>query len=407
MTRQAARIRRGLSLAVAAWALGGRAFADDAVTTTFANGRNTVIPCQFVLNSILIPVPTPDKSFAYLILDTGAGASMLSEAFAQKIRVRGSDDVPAIGIGQAVSHGTTSGGIAFSLAGLTFRNAHWEILPDTSLDASFGLPVVGIFGMDLLREFVVRIDYAAQRVEFIKPEAFQPPTGDAVCLPLNASDQGFMVAANVKTEPAEAEGHFLLDTGNNGTFGLSKLFQDRHPELKFRPFAQSGASGIGGSLQMSEAICPALELGAMRIAHPLVDLDQAVQGVEAEMDGGIGNEIWRRFDVTLDLPHQKMYLRKNAHFGDSFSYVTAGMQVLALGARYDQLTVHALRPGSAGEKAGFHTGDVLVRIDELGNAPLTMARVYPLLHRPGVSHVVVKRDNKTIALTLALKNPEN
>ena len=411
MTSPANRIRRGLSLAAAVSLLACPLFADDAVpnvdvTTTFANGRSSVIPCKFVLNTILIPVPTPDKSFAYLIFDTGAGVPMISGAFAEKMRIHGGSSLPATGIGQSVTVGTVSTGISFSLAGLTFHHAHWAILPDVALDSTFGLPVVGVLGLDLLKGFVIHINYAAQTIEFIKPAAFHAPDAATVRLPLDFNNAGMMLAATVNTGQAQAAGQFLIDTGNNGTLGLSKLFQDEHPELKFQRFADSGASGVGGTLLTSEAICPALVLGGIRVPGALVDLDQNAQGAEADMDGGIGNEIWRRFDVTLDLPAKKIYLQKNAHFSDPFSYVTAGMNVLASGDHYETLTVHELLPGGAGDKAGFQPGDVLLDVGELPKGPpLTMARVYPLLHRVGTWHFTVKRGGQTLPVTLELKNP--
>ena len=159
-----ARLGRMPLLAMAASILAGSLRADDAVangnvTVTFANGASSLIPCEFILNSILIPIPTPDKHQAYLVLDTGAAVPMIGKAFADKMHIRGSAGFPAIGIGGAVSAGSVSTSITFSLSGLTFHGAHWAILPNVSLDSSFGLPVVGVLGLDLLKGFVVRIDY--------------------------------------------------------------------------------------------------------------------------------------------------------------------------------------------------------------------------------------------------------
>jgi hypothetical protein len=431
MSTLMAQIRRGLSLGAVAWVLTGSvlgevaipaepaptdsspqqaqdmAVQNDNVRSIFTNSKSCVIPCKFVLNSLLIPVPTPDKSFAYLIFDTGAAVPMISDSFARKMHIRGGTHFPAMGIGQNISDGSVSGGITFSLSGLTFQNAHWAILPNIKFDATYGLPVVGILGMDLLKGFVIRIDYAGQKIEFIKPSNFQPPGADAVCLPLSMADQGPMVEATVKSESSASQGRFLFDTGNNGSLDLSGLFQDHHPDLKFRKLTQSGANGVGGTLIISEAICPELVLGGISVLNPLVDLDQSVQGVQAEIDGGIGNEIWRRFDVTFDVPDKKLYLKKSARFSDPFSYVTAGMHVQASGDAYEKLTVHEILPGSPGEKAGFETGDVLVALDELKGAPLIMANVYPLLHRTGTYRFVVRRGEKTLSLTLELKDPTN
>lgn len=375
------------------------------LSSSFANGRSSLIPCEFYLDGILIPIPTPDKKQAFLLFDTGANEPMLSAAFAGKMRIRGSTTFAAAGIGEDVSQGSITTGITFSLPGITFRHARWAILPDIALDAEYGRPVVGVLGMDLLKDFVIHIDFVRHTIEFIKPARFQPPPGRFEELPLKLSERGPMVAATVRSEGDAATGQFLLDTGDNGALELSRSFQDANPSLKFTPFAQSGTSGVGGVMLNAEAVCPVLEFGGIAVAHPLVDLDQAAQGAGPGIDGGIGNEIWRRFDVILDLPHQKLYLRKNALFNDPFDYVSAGMNLLATGDHYNTLTVHEILPGSAGDRAGFKPGDVIVRLEELGQVPPTIANVYPLVHRPGVLHFTVLRGGQMLPLTLELKNP--
>jgi predicted aspartyl protease len=415
MPRIACQIHQGLSVIIVAWAMGSGAlagaetlsgdFQSADLSSSFANGTSSRIPCEFYLDGILIPISTPDKKQAFLLFDTGANEPMLSAAFAKKMRIRGGTSFSAAGLGENVSTGSITEGITFSLPGVTFRNARWAILPNTAFDAAYGRPVVGILGMDLLKNFVIRIDYVRQTIELIQPDAFHPPVGDFESLPLSMSEHGPMIEATVKTTEGSAAGQFLLDTGNNGALELSRLFQDTHPELEFKPFAQSGASGVGGVMLLSEAICPALQLGRFVVRNPLVDLDQAAQGVETSIDGGIGNDVWRRFTVILDLPQAKLYLQKNAHFADAFNYVTAGMNLVASGDRYQTLTVHAILPGSASDKAGFQPGDVLLKLDELGKRPLTIANVYPLIHRPGVFHFTVRRGDQTLPLTFELKDP--
>ncbi|HEX4140130.1 MAG TPA: aspartyl protease family protein, partial [Candidatus Methylacidiphilales bacterium] len=312
--------------------------------SSFANGRSSLIPCEFFLDGILIPIPTPDKKQAFLLFDTGANEPMLSAAFADKMRIRGTTNFTAAGIGEGVAEGSITTGITFSLPGITFRHARWAILPNVPLDAEYGRPVVGVLGMDLLTDFVIRIDYVRHTIEFLKSGTFQPP-GRFVELPLRMGERGPMVPATVRSEGGSATGQFLLDTGDNGALELSRPFQDANPGLKFTPFAQNGESGVGGDMVNEEAVCPALSLGGIAVARSLVNLAQTVAGGPG-IDGSIGNEIWRRFDVILDLPQQKLCLRRNAQFSDPFHYVSAGMNLLASGEHYETLTIHEILPGS-------------------------------------------------------------
>jgi predicted aspartyl protease len=379
-------------------------FQNADLASSFSNGRSSRIPCEFYLDGILIPIPTPDKKQAFLLFDTGANEPMLSAAFAEKMRIRGTTTFSAAGIGEDITQGSITTGITFSLPGITFRHARWAILPDVPLDAEYGRPVVGVLGMDLLKDFVICIDYVGHTIEFLKPGVLHVPDRFA-SLPIDRGQRGPMVTATVRGEGTSAAGHFLIDTGDNGALDLSRSFLDANPGLKFTPFAQNGESGVGGVMLNSEAVCPALELGGIVVARPLANLEQAAQGGGLVTDGGIGNEIWRRFDVILDMPQQRLYLRKNAQFTDPFHYVSAGMNLLASGEQYDALTVHAILPGSASDLAGFMPGDIIVRLAELGNAEPTIANVYPLVHRPGVYHFTVQRGGQTLLLTLELKNP--
>ncbi len=246
--------------------------------SSFTNGRGSVIPCEFYLDGILIPIPTPDKKQAFLLFDTGANEPVLSAAFADRMRIRGTTSFSASGIGADVSQGSITTGITFSLPGITFRHARWAVLPDLPLDAEYGRPVVGILGMDLLKDFVIRIDYAQHTLEFLKPGQFQPP-GSFASLPLDLGERGPMVPAEVRSESDAVTGQFLLDTGDNGALDLSRSFQDANPGLKFTPFAQNGASGVGGVMVSTEAVCPALDLGGIAVKHPLVGLEQAGPGL--------------------------------------------------------------------------------------------------------------------------------
>ncbi|MEG0762174.1 MAG: peptide-binding protein, partial [Chryseobacterium sp.] len=44
-----------------------------------------------------------------------------------------------------------------------------------------------------------------------------------------------------------------------------------------------------------------------------------------ERKGSLGGEILRRFTVVFDYPNQKLYLKKNGNYNDSFNFNMSGL----------------------------------------------------------------------------------
>ena len=382
--------------------LAGRIQPSD-LASAFATGNSAVVPFEFVNNAILIPVPARDGKPAYLMFDTGCDMSCLSDRFAAAMGVSGNTYIPLNGIGENIALSTISDKTAFSIPGLTFSKTRWALVPGFNFDAEFGKPIVGVLGLDLVMSFVVRIDFAKHVMELTKPADFQPPTG-SVCLPLTVTNLRPSVEATVASGPAEVKTNFLIDTGDSGSFDLTKVFADRNPSLKFKILTASAATGFGGTIYTDRVVCPMLRLGEISFPDVPADLDRSIQGLEADINGKIGTDLWRRLDVAFDFPDRKLYLQKNGQFADPYPHVGAGMHVMASGDNYETLTIHEILPDSVAAKAGFQTGDVLVKVDELGDSPLSLPTFYPLLHRVGLWHCHVQRSGQLIMVPLELKD---
>lgn len=374
---------------------------------SFLKGKSSLISFEDASGFILIPVQTQDKAPAFLMFDTGSDCSMLSDRFAAEMGLKANTYIPVSGIGASVELGAISDKTDFAIPGVTFHNARWTITPHFDFDIYVGRPVVGILGMDLIENLVVTINFSDHTVEFTQGDAFKAPDATFTCLPLTMREHGLrpMVQATFINNQAEATGPFLIDSGDVGCASLTKFFQDTNPAFKPRPLASSGASGLGGIMRYFTTVCSALVLGEHTLPHPIVDLERDTQGIQASGSGTIGNIIWRRFDLILDFPHQKMYLRKNSHFSDPYHEGSAGMHVVALGTDYKTLTVREVLPDTPAFRAGFQTDDVVVKLDELGSAPLTIDKVYFLLHQPGTYHFTVKRRDQMLPLVLEIKDP--
>ncbi len=375
------------------------------LASVFSTGESSLIHFKWVENMILIPLQTRDGQPAYLGFDTGAAQSMVSERFATKMGLAGKIYMPVLGIGRNIGLSTLSGETPIALPGLTFERAHLYILPDFDFDQGIGEPIVGFLGSDLLKDLVVRIDFVNQTIEFTRPANFHPGEETGTALPLSLNKMGPLIEGKVLNHQVEATGDFLVDTGDDSIVQLTKLFQERNPKLDIVSFSQSGSSGIGGTSLSSTGRCTGFQIGPFILSQPVVDLNHSTQGIYVSMNGGtIGNEIWRRFDLTLDYPDRKLFLRPNSQIADPFPSAGAGMHVVARGDDYKTFTVLQVLPGSPAERAGFQAGDLILQVDGKDRDTLNMAELFSLLHTAGSREILIQRQNRTFTLRLQLED---
>jgi len=225
-----------------------------------------------------------------------------------------------------------------------------------------GHQVDGVLGSDVFLKYVVRIDYAAASVTFFDPQSFTYQ-GTGIPIPItlsgNTPDIPVTLEASGDVLTARAE----LDTGSDGTIGLTRPFVDKHHLLDGRSTVAGFAMGVGGEATVVIGRIDALRLGPFAFSQPVVAFSRATQGATASTarDGIMGAEVLRRFIVTLDYPHRRVILEPNARLGDPFDLDMSGL-VLAKNSR-GTVRVLAVRPNTPATHQDVRSGDELVSID--------------------------------------------
>lgn len=79
-----------------------------------------------------------------------------------------------------------------------------------------------------------------------------------------------------------------------------------------------------------------------------------------EVGGLIGNDLMRRFNVTLNYTKQEIHIVPNSHFRDLFDYAYSGISVYYIDG---QVSVDDVVPGSPADKAGFKKDDVILSVN--------------------------------------------
>ena len=77
----------------------------------------------------------------------------------------------------------------------------------------------------------------------------------------------------------------------------------------------------------------------------------------------IGNEIWERFDMMIDLSGERLYLRQNTKFEDPFLSPVRGFTYTDRSRTLGYWVVNGLYEQSNAEKAGLKKGDHITTIN--------------------------------------------
>lgn len=329
-----------------------------------ASARSVCVPAEMSRGVMFVHATLDDgHAPAWLILDTGASVTVITEAVAT---ARGLTVQPA---------GETNGGIGEGRARLgkiprlRVHTAGAEIETTTAVTLPFGDAfdildhvVDGVLGGDVFKKYVVRIDYASASVKLFDPQTFAYQ-GTGVTLPVTLAGDSPNVRVTVEANGAAIPATVEIDTGSDGSVGLNRPFVDAHHLLDGRTTVAGFAMGVGGEASTTTGRVDGLRLGPFAFANPVIAFSRAAQGATASSsrDGIMGGAILHRFTIYLDYPHKRVILEPNSHLGDPFEMDASGL-VLARGAAAPA-RVLVVRPGTPAAERGIAAGDELVSID--------------------------------------------
>ena len=259
------------------------------------------LPVQYARGApIFIEARVNDSAPMRFILDSASSFSMIRVREAEALGLTGDRAMSLNGGGGAFSMTLTRA--ALSVGSLTLPDVQLGIAPLTERYA-------GIVGADLFERFAVEIDYGGQRVRVLDPAAFHP-AATATRVPVTMIDRiPNVVAAIAFGERVEVEGTFRIDTGSWATMMLNRPFADAHrfppPDAPTRAI---GATALGGSLQAIAARARRIRLGALVLQDPEIAVYRMDRGSGTRTDsaGHIGNELLRKYRVTIDCPGRQI-----------------------------------------------------------------------------------------------------
>lgn len=272
-------------------------------------------PFEYQANEIVVKAKLNGKEEMRFILDTGATQSIIDKAVAKQI------GGGAITDGGGLSMTTGSGSIqtdALNMNSFTLGDLELKNVPFAVADLnSFGQAQrpAGLIGANILKRFLLTIDYENQRITLADPGNVKVPD-NAITVNTKPSlgMSGLAVDGNLDGKQKVT---LLIDTGA----AFNNISESKVKHLLWGPLYKAGMlKGLDGKLvQTGAARFNFLEIDKLKVERPVFSIapsaaeSQAPSGIITSKDLAIiGNPLLSQYKITFDYRNQRLIVEQSA-----------------------------------------------------------------------------------------------
>jgi Aspartyl protease/PDZ domain len=293
------------------------------------------------------------------ILDTGSGGISLDSATCAYYNLK-STPTDTIIRGMGAEHKVR---FLFNqqlhFPGLTVERLNFHINDYEILSSVYGDKIDGIIGYSFFSRYIVGLDFDSSEISVYRPGEIDYPRGGTVIRPAFTT----LPIQNMTFRDKKKQNfNFYFDTGAGLCFLLSEDYvKDSSILLSRRKPFYTQAEGMGGRLQMRLTVVKMVQIGNYRFRNvPTYLYNDEFNVTSYPFVGGLlGNDLLRRFNLTINYPKREIHLWPNSHFKEPFDYAYTGLAIYYVNGT---ILVEGVIPGSPAEKAGLKKDDLIIGI---------------------------------------------
>lgn len=363
------------------------------------------VPFRLLNNHIIVDARVNGHGPFPFLVDTG-GHDIVTPSTAAALGLRQVGESAATGAGEK----TATSGYA-SVERLQVGDASLSYQTVIELDFSpidvEGLQLGGMIGVEFFELFVVQIDYGARTLTLFDPSHFSGTDRVHAGTPISFHFYSHM--PEVVGSLDGRKGLFNIDTGSRDELTLTAPFVKK---AKLRQVYLDGITitdgwGVGGPSRSYVVRAGELDLGNVKVAHPVVGLSSAVHGAfsDGSYQGNVGSGLLKRFVATFDYPDQALYLRR-AHYQDPDigTFDKVGLWLNRADGGFKIMDVAAGGPAAT---SGLRVGDPVTAIHGSTVLADTLSDVRRALKLVPVGRqliITIKRDGASRSVTVVPRN---
>ncbi|PSR12442.1 MAG: hypothetical protein DA408_15545 [Bacteroidetes bacterium] len=340
----------------------------ELITLDKSSGR-VEIPFEYINNFIVVQVVFNKVFPLKFIFDTGAENTILTHKeitdllqvdYQRKISIYGSDLKTEL--------------LAYVAAGISMEFGEHLRLSSQSIlvleedyfrfEEYVGTEIHGILGADILRRFVIEIDFRRRVISFQDPSRFTPPNPKKffqIPVEFDRYKPYLTLPANlIQNQPTSLK--LLMDSGASLAL-LLYTHSDSLLQLPENLIRTNIGHGLGGALEGYVGRTATLQIGKIQLNQVITSFHDLDQDYDIDntflnsRNGLLGNNILSRFSVIIDYIREKVYLRPNRDYNRPFKYDRSGLTVIAAGGQQHDFVILNVVKDSPADLAGLQKGD--------------------------------------------------
>lgn len=274
-----------------------------------------VIPFRLYGHHIVIPATVSGHNDTlHFIFDTGTEVTVLHYGLADTLGVQGKQKAGVTATNDLMIKVNTAtvNVLYFDKARLPFLKVYLENIPEFRTGS---LKIDGFIGIDLLKAYIVKIDYAHRQLVLYSFGTAVPDIAGLQPIPFQINFRTPVISASIELPNGQfLNGNYHLTTGGDYGILFNWPYTDKHQlNQQLVTLSTDRVPNLVKTYDYVNSSIPSLSISSFRQNKVPVSYCKDVNDDSPIMEiaGAIGYQVWKHFSaVVINYPQKELYLQR-------------------------------------------------------------------------------------------------